>query len=56
MPAALHGPRIDLSQAYPTTRDLRLPVTFVAGPWQLAAYQHSNETPALFPSQLCERP
>src|SRR6185312_7309154 len=55
MPAALHGPRIDLGQAYPTTRDLCLPVALVAGPRQLAPYQHSDEAEALFPSQLCQR-
>src|SRR4051812_43712175 len=35
MPAALHRPRINLGQAYPTTRDLRLLVPLVSGPRQL---------------------
>ena len=56
MPAALHGPRIDLGQAYPTTRDLRLLVALVAGPRQLTAHQHFDEADALFPSQLGQRP
>src|SRR4051812_42022856 len=56
MPTALHGPRINLGEAYSPPRDLRLLVPFVTGPGQLTAHQHSNEAEAVFPSQLCQRP